>query len=263
MGKSTFKGLVPPDDPMFSGSYQVFSPHGSRRLTQHSPPNTDTPPHHVDAGLMLSESATALDTLMNPPRLWTRAEVLSRPSPVPRAPGVYAWYFDSVPERVPTTGCRRHEGSWLLYVGISSGRSRTPDASGGRQTLFTRVRAHFRGNAEGSTLRRTLGCLLADTLGIELRRVGNGQRMTFADGEARLDAWMDAHARVAWVAHPEPRTIEHLCLESLSLPLNLESNTGHPFHAPLTELRRAARQAAHALPIVSARGQTPLIGEER
>jgi hypothetical protein len=36
MGKITFKGFVPPDDPMFSGTYQVFSPHGSRRLTEHS-----------------------------------------------------------------------------------------------------------------------------------------------------------------------------------------------------------------------------------
>ena len=26
-------GLVPPDDPMFSNTYRLFSPHGSKRLT--------------------------------------------------------------------------------------------------------------------------------------------------------------------------------------------------------------------------------------
>ncbi len=45
---------------------------------------------------------------------------------------------------------------------------------------------HYAGNAEGSTLRKTLGCLLADELGIELRRVGSGTRKTFVDGEHRL-----------------------------------------------------------------------------
>ncbi|WP_420313610.1 GIY-YIG nuclease family protein [Actinopolymorpha alba] len=57
------------------------------------------------------------------------------------------------------------------------------------------------GDAEGSTLRLTLGCLL----GLELRRVGSGKRMTFGlRGEAELSAWMGAHARVCWVECPEP-----------------------------------------------------------
>jgi hypothetical protein len=40
-----------------------------------------------------------------------------------------------------------------------------------RQQLWT----HYAGNAEGSTLRKTLGCMLAEQLGIQLRRVGSGQ----------------------------------------------------------------------------------------
>jgi hypothetical protein len=51
-------------------------------------------------------------------------------------------------------------------------------------------------NAEGSTLRLTLGCLLADELGIELRRVGSGKRFTFSTGEKRLSEWMEANARI-------------------------------------------------------------------
>ncbi|WP_323183900.1 MULTISPECIES: GIY-YIG nuclease family protein [unclassified Streptomyces] len=51
------------------------------------------------------------------------------------------------------------------------------------QNLRKRVRYHYRGNAAGSTLRLTLGCLL----GLELRRVGSGKRMTSGKaGEAAM-----------------------------------------------------------------------------
>lgn len=49
----------------------------------------------------------------------------------------------------------------LLYVGISP---KAPPSNGGapsRSTLRKRLQTHYRGNAEGSTLRKTLGCLLA------------------------------------------------------------------------------------------------------
>jgi len=50
------------------------------------------------------------------------------------------------------------------------------------------MRDHFTGNAEGSTLRLTLGCLLSETLNIKLRRVGRGKRHTFTNpGEIILD----------------------------------------------------------------------------
>jgi hypothetical protein len=44
--------------------------------------------------------------------------------------------------------------------------------------LSRRIQYHMRGNAEASTLRLTLGCLLAEELDIELRRVGHGKRLT-------------------------------------------------------------------------------------
>jgi len=43
-----------------------------------------------------------------------------------------------------------------------------------------RIPYHYKGNAEGSTLRLTLGCPLSEELDIELRRVGSGKRVTFA-----------------------------------------------------------------------------------
>src|SRR5207249_1234074 len=64
-----------------------------------------------------------------------------------------------------------------FYVGISPAR---PVSAGGpvRQNLRRRLRAHLRGNASGSTVRLTLGCLLRAGLGLTLRRVGSGERMT-------------------------------------------------------------------------------------
>ena len=116
-----------------------------------------------------------------------------------------------------------------------------------KQSLAARVRYHFAGNAEGSTLRLTLGCLLADQLGIRLTRVGSGGRYTFTNpGEIRLDTWLEQNARVCWVEHPEPWKLEEQLLKTLSLPLNIDGNHLHPFVATLRACRRAARAAADA-----------------
>ncbi|QXJ21334.1 hypothetical protein AGRA3207_002175 [Actinomadura graeca] len=176
--------------------------------------------------------------LAAPDRLWTAAEVLAKPSPVPIAPGVYGWHFDVAPfASLPA--------QQLLYVGIAP-RKMTSRRS--RQNLRTRVRYHYRGNAEGSTLRRTLGCLL----GLELRRVGSGKRMTFGKlGEQQLTAWMAEHAFVCWTPHPEPWLLESQLINQLDLPLNLDQNKHNAFHAQLTEIRSTARRLARELPILT------------
>ena len=101
-------------------------------------------------------------------------------------------------------------------------------------------------NAEGSTLRRTLGCLLSDQLGIKLRRVGSGSRYTFTNpGEQVLDAWMVQHAFVTWVETSAPRELEtYLLSSSLRLPLNLEGNPWHEAVAIVSAARLKARQEA-------------------
>ena len=116
------------------------------------------------------------------------------------------------------------------------------------QNLRKRVRYHFRGNAAGSTLRLTLGCLL----GLELRRVGSGKRMTFGKaGEAVLSQWMAEHARVCWLEHPEPWTVESDLIARLDLPLNLDQNRHNVFHSRLTEIRAQARRRARELPVTT------------
>ncbi|MCF6526187.1 GIY-YIG nuclease family protein [Streptomyces sp. JJ36] len=178
------------------------------------------------------------DGLTRPDRLWAADEVLARPGPVPSSAGVYGWYFDEAP-------CPALPVGRLLYVGIAPRRMATRVSS---QNLRKRVRYHFRGNAYGSTLRLSLGCLL----GLELRRVGSGKRMTFAEtGEAVLSEWMAEHARVCWVEHPQPWTLESELIGRLDLPLNLDQNGHNSFHQRLTQLRADARERARSLPATS------------
>ena len=188
--------------------------------------------------------------LLTPDRLLTAAEVLTKPSAVPKLPGVYAWYFDEVLPGVPTEGCHT-VGAWtLLYAGIAPKAPPMHGKPASRTNLYQRVRYHLTGSAEGSTLRLTLGCLLSDRLGIQLRRVGSGGTKTFTNpGEQRLDAWMAEHARVVWVETPEPWVLEGELIGLISLPLNLTGNRQHTFCPALSAARRRAVAQAIALPI--------------
>jgi hypothetical protein len=141
------------------------------------------------------------------------------------------------------------DGKVLLYVGISPKAPPTNGRPASRQNLRTRLRYHMRGNAEGSTLRLTLGCLLSEELGRELRRVGSGNRLTFCDGEKLLSAWLAENAFVTWEVTPEPWLLKHTLISAVPLPLNLDQNASHAFCSTLAGVRRAARDAARILPV--------------
>ena len=91
----------------------------------------------------------------------------------------------------------------------------------------------------------TLGCLL----GLELRRVGGGNRRTFAAQEAELSAWMEQNASVCCMETPEPWLVETALLASVNLPLNLDQNRQHAFHSTLSAIRRSAKLRAAGLPV--------------
>ena len=182
--------------------------------------------------------------------MYTRQAVLATPSPVPKDPGVYGWWFGDLPTPLDTSACLTRDGCTLLYTGISP---KAPPANGrapSSQRLRDRVRYHFTGNAEGSTLRKTLGVLLSAELNIELRRVGSGARMTFGSGEQKLSDWMAANALVSWVVHPTPWTLEAELIADLDVPLNLDGNAHNRFHPELTKARRNAVVRARELPIL-------------
>ncbi len=189
-------------------------------------------------------------SLTQPSRLYSRSGILARPSPVPREPGLYAWYFRDVPPLVPIDGCIQVDGLTLLYVGICPSAPPRDGRSSKTRTLRDRVLDHMRGNASGSTLRLTLGCLLSESLGIELQRVGSGTRLAFADGEKVLSDWLDRNAFVAWVEDPEPWIPEPYMIQSLSLPLNIDHNRDHPFYGELKAVRAAAKERARGQGIV-------------
>lgn len=196
------------------------------------------------------EAQEVLAALLAPARVWSCGEVLQRPCPVPARPGVYAWYFKELPYPIDTRGCVVLGDLTLLYAGISPKAPRDGRA-GSRQTLRSRIRSHYNGSAEGSTLRLTLGCLLSDRLGLQLRRVGSKARLTFADGEQGLSAWMEDNALVTWVEAPEPWVAERELIAAVDLPLNLDQNRRNAFHAELTRRRSRARAAARTLPVVA------------
>lgn len=178
-----------------------------------------------------------------------RAEIMTGAISLPQVPGVYAWCFRQMPPGVPSSDCLSHVGWPMLYVGISpDGRSRPSS----RQGLRSRIRHHLGGNAEGSTLRRTLGILLSGQSGFPLRRVGSGKRMTLTHlGEQWLDAWMNENALLFWQSVDQPWLLEENIIRNVSCPLNLRGNEKHQFNTALRGLRSAAIAEARSNPIAA------------
>lgn len=201
-------------------------------------------------------TALSFPAVASSSELRSRAQVVTRPSPVPGRPGVYAWYFRQVPPGIDTTGCVTVDGLALLYVGISPKEPPTNGRAPSRSTLRKRLRTHFGGNAEGSTLRRTLGCLLAETTGFPLRRVGSGDRLTLTNpGEQALDDWMSQNAFVTWLAIENPWELEREILRSgLPLPLNIRDNPSETHVSFVKGVRSKAISQAMQQPVVTDSG---------
>ncbi len=180
-----------------------------------------------------------INSLLKPAKLWSRDDVLLNPSPVPPNSGIYAWYFETMPPKVPITRSHFWQGMALLYVGNS------PSRENSARNLNYRIREHYRGNAYGSTLRKSLGCLLSENLGIYLQQVGDsGKRIHFGEGESILSEWMMENAYVTWMIVEKPWDIEDELICQLNLPLNLKGNKHHPFHPILSSVRKKCMQLA-------------------
>jgi hypothetical protein len=187
-------------------------------------------------------------------RRYTRDEVFGEPCPVPDKPGVHGWWFRAVPDSIDVSGCEQRDGLTLLYVGIAP----TPPPPNGKppvsQDLRKRIRYHYGSgdaSAEGSTLRKSLGVLLATQLDIELRRIGSGERRTFAAGEAVLTQWMTENALVSWVVRPQPWLFEDDLIAGLDLPLNIQGNKRNAFYPELKRLRRDAVLKANKMRVLA------------
>lgn len=165
----------------------------------------------------------------------------------PEEPGLYAWYFDHTLVNVVTSGCLRRGDFTLLYIG---------QASNLRRRI---LKEHYGGNAAGSTLRLTLGCLLQDELSIRLLTTSRGRYTFGRQGKKLLSEWMQLHARVAWASlkdsvidwpslEGEGRQqvldrAEQRMIANYRLPLNLEHNRDHICGA-VKRIRHACQVAA-------------------
>jgi hypothetical protein len=190
--------------------------------------------------------------VLYPERLVSRADIISDPTLVPVCRGLYGWYFEQCTEIIPDNfcdGCHQYQGRTLLYFGIAP-KSETSDA-----TLKSRIiDQHFDGDAEGSTLRFSLGCLLATRLGIELRLHGSSKRFASSGtlgGEQRLSQWISENAFVSFATVDKPWEIEDEVIGKphvISLPLNIKGNSKHPFCKILKCARKDAVSRARTLP---------------
>jgi len=102
---------------------------------------------------------------------------------------------------------------------------------------------HTNGNAEGSTLRFSLGCLLEDKLKIQLCQV---EPKRF-DNEEKLTNWINENALIVWTLDDKPWLKEVDFIKKTSPPLNIQHNRQHPFCPSLIRIRAEARERAKSL----------------
>lgn len=183
--------------------------------------------------------------------LWSREALLDNPRLVPNGPGVYVWFFPPIVPGLADAARTKREGRTLMYLGVAGRAAAPADEGRGEGTLWHQTQVDLHGDAGKSALRLALGCLMADQLGITLRRAGSGQRLTFTrDGERRLSEWIARHGRVGWMSHPDPQTIAPDIRRRLSLPLNLDGNSGDNVNAPIRSIVANAQANARAMPVV-------------
>ncbi len=166
---------------------------------------------------------------------------LTRPSDAnksPREKGIYGWYFAPGTLPVPEAQYETTDDYELLYVGIA------PKDAVSKSLLRPRLVRHATGDASRSTLRLTLGVLLADELGLTLG-IHQTRRNWGPDGEDRLTRWMNEQARIAWAVDPAPWVVERELLINATLALNIDGRTDS-FAKQLKDRRNEARRAARA-----------------
>lgn len=179
------------------------------------------------------------ERILNPRELTRVSEV----GTAPKEGGIYAWWFTPGALRVPPREYATTDGFDLLYTGISP---REPTAAGKASTgsIRSRLRSHAKRDASWSTLRLSLGILLADDLGLTLAL--HAGRVHWGTGEEVLTEWMQRHARVSWVRDPAPWTVEEELLAAANVPLNIDQHLHDPFSRELNQRRIDAKAAARS-----------------
>jgi len=176
------------------------------------------------------------------PVMYSPEEIYHKMHVIPKAPGVYAWYFDNHFGTYFTTDTHSvitisHDSAtikkwFLLYIGIA-GKKR------GR-TLRDRIGDHLNQNSAGSTLRQSLAALLWSEINLNPAMQLNGE-----NEKKKLNSWIFQHARVSWVETSKAERIEKLMLRNFgcNLRFNIKSNKSNPCRKELKSLRKKWRKA--------------------
>jgi hypothetical protein len=179
---------------------------------------------------LLAEAIGKTGPFQVPSTLFTVGDVMKKPSAAPDEAGIYAWWFDELPN-VPLDGALEQDGFRLAYVGIASYRP------GSRRTLRQRLRNHCKGPIATSTLRRSLAAVLIDELALQPRQGVSKKVVLPEEEEVRLSDWLSNHGRVAWLVSSSPWLDEARILrDGPPLALNIQGNA-HEFAPKLRVFR--------------------------
>jgi hypothetical protein len=94
---------------------------------------------------------------LRPATLATRSEAPSPGCPVPKAPGVYGWWFRRLPTALDISRCAIWRGLRLLYTGISPTRPPANGRPASSQHLRSRITTTTRATPRARRCARRLG----------------------------------------------------------------------------------------------------------
>jgi len=199
----------------------------------------------------MTNSKLIISNLLKPKKLYSREDILKNTNLIPAQNGIYAWYFKTTPninlfkkyyqiesnaKSLFLQDSFKFKNYQLLYIGIS------PKDTKSKNNIRNRIKGHMNGNAYGSTLRLSLGCLLSNELNITLNKYGSS--IHFGEGEEKLSEWINHNAFVTFQTCEKPWDVEKEAIKTLLLPLNIRDNKNSVFKKPLEEIRKNAKRMA-------------------
>ena len=150
-----------------------------------------------------------------------------------KVPGMYSWWVDANGAQELSKELDHRIETGLIYVGLA-GATHWPSGKRSSNTLWSRIQSmHLGAKHEFSTLRQTIGAILANA---------DGSRVI---DENALTRWMELHLRVQVVPYEDGDSlgrVEQAILAELDPPLNLKGMSDTALRRQLKELRRAVTE---------------------
>ena len=169
-------------------------------------------------------------------------EVYNQITQFSNQPGIYAVFCTT--SKIPNID-KIIASDEIIYIGMTTKSQQERDAS-----------THFKaGRTGGSTLRRSLGALLRETLSLNAIPRGSsetGKKFKFdEDGENRLSEWMSENLALSYFDYPESKEdileLEKRLIEKLVPILNLDKNPRNPFGEMISKRRSECGEIAQKL----------------